>query len=237
MLYSTRAIVFRTVRYGETSLIADLFTEQKGLQTFVINSVRKAKATTPASFLQLMTLVDLVAYFHEQKTINRIKEVRLDVPYASIPFDRHKSAIVMCLAEICAKCIRTAEPHPALFDFLHERLVTLDRSAGRDNLFLLRFLTDLSGYLGFGLDLAEPAGDAAFFDLLEGQLTPVRPGHPYVLETRDYELLRAVIGGQPAVDYPDRQRLTDQLILYYQLHVESLREVNSVRILRDLFTA
>jgi hypothetical protein len=124
-----------------------------------------------------------------------------------------------------------------LFDFLHDRLVALDRSAERDHLFMIRFLADLTGYLGFGLDLDEPAGDAAYFDLLEGQLTPIRPGHPYVLETQDYESLRAVIAGNPALPYPDRQRLTDQLILYYQLHVESLREVNSVRILRDLFTA
>lgn len=237
MLYASRAIVLRTVRYGETSLIAELLTEQKGVQTFIINSVRKAKATTPASFLQVMTLVDIVAYHQDHKTINRMKEIRLDRPYATIPFERHKSAVIMCLAEICAKCIRTADPQPALFHFLRDNLVQFDKMSGPDNLFMLRFLADLTGYLGFGLDLDAPAGEGDHFDLQEGMLTAIRPGHPYVLDSRDYSLLRSIVNGQPDIAYPDRQRLTDQLITYYQLHVESLREVHSIGILRELFRA
>lgn len=237
MLYTSRAIVLRTVRYGETSLIADLYTEQKGLQTFIINSVRKAKASTPASFLQLMTLLEVVAYYQEQRSIHRLKEVKLDQPYATIPFDHHKSAILLCLAEICSKCIRTADPHPELFLFLRERLLEFDTTTDRTGLFMIRFLADLAGYLGFGIDLEDEAGPGDCFDLMEGTLTAVRPAHAYVLEGGDHALLRSVVYEDPALPYPDRRRLVDQLVIYYQLHVESLREVHSIRILRELLSA
>jgi hypothetical protein len=41
-------------------------------------------------------------------------------------------------------------------------------------------------------------------------------------------------GERANVPHEVRKRLVDQLILYYQLHVESLREVHSLKILREL---
>lgn len=35
MQIKTRGIVFRSVKYGESSVIADIFTEEKGLHTFI----------------------------------------------------------------------------------------------------------------------------------------------------------------------------------------------------------
>ena len=61
MLVKTRAIVLRTHKYGETSLIAELYTEQKGLRKYVVNGVRSAKAKTKANLLQGMTLLEVVA--------------------------------------------------------------------------------------------------------------------------------------------------------------------------------
>lgn len=43
----TRGIVFRTVKYGETSVITDVFTEEKGLLTFIAGSVRAARSRMP----------------------------------------------------------------------------------------------------------------------------------------------------------------------------------------------
>ena len=43
MLHKTRAIVFKTTDYGETSVIVQLFTEKFGLQSYIINGVKKPK--------------------------------------------------------------------------------------------------------------------------------------------------------------------------------------------------
>ena len=228
----------RTVKYGETSLIVDMYTEQKGHQTFIINSVRKAKAVTPASSLQLLSLVDMVAYHQDHRKIHRIKELRLEYPWQSIPFDMRKSAVITCLAEMCSKCITTADPQPELFAFLHTELTAYDHPDHFDRDFLIRFLVGLSHYLGFGLEVPHPDAEGKYFDLLEGHLISGRPMHNYLMELVDLSILRKIMEAShlEKVDVPleVRRRIVDLLILYYQLHVESLREVHSLRILREL---
>lgn len=238
MIYSTRAIVLRTVRYGETSLIVDMYTEQKGHQTFIIHSVRKSKATTPPSYLQLLSLVDIVGYFKEQRKIHHMKEVRLGHPYQSIPFDPRKSAVITCLAEICSRTVTTADPHPELFSFLHDQLIGYDDPTRYDRDFMIRFLVQLSHFLGFGMDTDQPIPDEGFFDLQEGLVTRQPGSHLYLMGATDFRDLRAIMDAGPGtraeVVPVVRSRIVDQLITYYQLHVESLREVNSIRIWREL---
>lgn len=238
MIYNTRALVLRTVRYGESSLIVDMYTEQKGHQTFIIHSVRKAKATTPPAYLQLMSLVDLVAYHKDQRKIHHIKEVRLEYPYQSIPFDMRKSAVITCLAELCSRCITTADPHPELFAFLHDELIAYDDPGSYDRDFMIRFLVSLSQHLGFGFDTSQDPPASGYFALLEGHLVDKSTSHLYLMSIDDYSVLRQIVSADPSIlsEIPieTRRRIVDQLITYYQLHVESLREVTSIRILREL---
>ena len=237
MLYQTRAIVLRTVKYGETSLIVDMYTEQKGHQTFMVHSVRKAKATTPASYLQLMSLVDMVAYHSDQRKIHHIKEIRIDHAYQSIPFDMRKSAVITCLAEITARCITTSYPQGDLFEFLHDGLTRYDVPAEYDRDFLIRYLISLTQFLGFGIEIPEDKVNDRYLDLMEGNLVAQRPMHDYVMSPADISYVQAIMkaGSETKSDIglDIRRKLIDQIIIYYQLHVETLREVNSIKILRE----
>lgn len=215
-----------------------MYTEQKGHQTFIIHSVRKAKASTPSSYLQLMSLVDLVAYHQDHRKIHHIREIRLDHVFSSIPFDMRKSAVITCLAEICSRCITTADPHPELFSFLHDEIIRYDDPAAYDKDFMIRFLVALSHYLGFGMDLSNPPSASGYFDLLDGHFIGLKPSHDYLMLAKDFEALQNILQSEghtnSNVPIEVRRRLVDQLILYYQLHVESLKEVQSIKILREL---
>ena len=67
--------------------------------------------------------------------------------FASIPFDMRKSAVITCLAEICSKCVTTADPHPELFVFIHDAMVEYDDPESYDRDFMIRFLVELSHLL------------------------------------------------------------------------------------------
>lgn len=204
----------------------------------MVNSVRKPKATTPASAMQLLSLVEMVAYHHENRKIHRVKEVRLEYPWRSIPFDMRKSAVMTCLAEICAKCMVTADPHPELFQYLRDSLIQYDHPEHFDRDFLIRVMVDLSHYLGFGFDISPVDEQSGYFDLLEGQAVASMPIHPYVMAWSDLVCLKKICiagaGERASVPTDVRQRLVDLLLLYYQLHVESLKELNSLRVYREL---
>jgi DNA repair protein RecO (recombination protein O) len=44
MVIKTRGIVLRAIKYSETSVIADIFTEQFGLRSYIISGVRTSKS-------------------------------------------------------------------------------------------------------------------------------------------------------------------------------------------------
>ena len=109
MLLETIGIVFRTVKYGETSVIADIFTEEKGLHTFIGGGVRSARARMPFNLFQPMMVVDLVAYYRDDpNAMNRLKELRAGEVWQAIPFDIRRGAVALFMAEICRKSIQSA---------------------------------------------------------------------------------------------------------------------------------
>jgi DNA repair protein RecO (recombination protein O) len=139
------------------------------------------------------------------------------------------------MAEICSKCITTADPHPELFEFLYDSLVEYDNTSA-DPDFLIRFLVGLSHHLGFGFDASPTTWTEGYFDLGQGQLSTQGSSHLYLMSLDDYKLVTNIFSKKPATLPPGaRRRITDQLITYYQLHVESLKEVNSIKVLRELF--
>ena len=59
MDYSTNAIVLKAIKYGETSLIINIYTELSGLQTLIVKGVRthsKKKLFTMGMFQNLNIL-------------------------------------------------------------------------------------------------------------------------------------------------------------------------------------
>ena len=240
MLVKTRAIVFRTHKYGETSLIAELYTEQKGLRKYVINGVRSAKAKTKANLLQGMTLLDVVAYEREDRDLNRIKEIRPAYVYETIPFDVRRGAIGLFMLEVVRKSIREREPNHPLFNFLYDRFVGLDATPHSITNYHLVFLIELSTYLGF-LPAGRFSANLPVFDLQEGAFAPYPPEHPNYLiddEAQGFNQLLGIAapqGHQLQISRPLRQSLLDRLVRYYQLHLEGMGEVHAHQILREVF--
>ena len=73
MLLETRALILRAVKYGDSSLILETYTEAKGIRKYIVGGVRKARSRTPASLVQPMNLVDIIAYEREGKDMTRLK--------------------------------------------------------------------------------------------------------------------------------------------------------------------
>ena len=238
MLLKTRGIVFRTVKYGETSVIADIFTEEKGLHTFIAGSVRTAKARMPYSLFQPMMAVDMVSYFREDAgALNRLKELRAAEVWSQIPFDIRHGAVALFMAEICRKSIQEAEENRELFDFLLEDLRWLDTTPHPIANLHLHFLLQLSGFLGFQPQTDFPENTELFFDLKEGTFHPVPPLQPLYLEPEQTAQLIALLHTplerchEVILNRAERKSLLQKLLQFYQLHVPGFSEINTPEIL------
>ena len=109
MLHKTKGIVLHFIRYSDTSIIAKIYTEAFGLQSYIVNGVRSKSAKNKIALFQPLTLLDLVVYHKENSTLQRISEMRCAEPYQSIPFKVHKSSIALFTAEILQKTLKFPE--------------------------------------------------------------------------------------------------------------------------------
>lgn len=236
MLLQTRGIVFRALKYGETSVIADIFTEDRGLRAFIGGGVRTAKSRMPFGLFQAMTVVELVSYFRDaDEHLNRLKEVRVAEVFTRIPFDIRRGALALFMAEICRKSIHTGEENPVLFEFLLDNLRWLDQTEQPIANMHLHFLLHLSGHLGFQPE-GETGGDL-FFDLQEGVFLPIPPLHALFLEPQQAMPLLALLATplhqcpEVPLSRTERKALLQGLLRFYQLHVPGFSDIHTPEVL------
>lgn len=236
MLLKTRGIVFRTVKYGETSVIADIFTEERGLCTFIAGGVRTAKSRMPFNLFQPMTAVEIVAYFRPGAGINRLKEIRIAEVWSSIPFDVRRGAIALFMAEVCRKSIHEEEENPPLFDYLVGQLRWLDQTPHPIANIHLHFLLGLCGFLGFQPQVPDEDG-IHFFDLKEGTFSKGQPPHAWSLAPDQVREMLALLETptelvhEVQLSRPQRKALLQKLLLFYQLHLPSFKDVHTPQVL------
>lgn len=239
MLIKTRGIIFRSVKYSETSIIADIFTEEKGLRSFIISGVRSKKAKVSASILQIMTLVELVAYFREDRDLHRIKEIKVDQVYTSLPFDIVKSAVGLFMIELARKTIRESEENQKMFTFLFETFRLLDATEKPVSNLHISFMIELSAFLGF-MPEGKYVDEKSFFDLKEGVFVEVAPAHIHWLNHNQSALLNRFLNTEIwgshsiKIDKVSRKELLNNLLLFYRLHIENFQKINAHQILEEV---
>jgi len=240
MITKTRGIVFRAIKYGETSLITEIYTEQKGLQKYVINGVRSAKARTKASLLQVMSLLDMVVYHRADKDLHRIKEIKPDFIYQQIPFDIRKGAIGLFMAEIARKTIREEEQNQPLFRFLYEAFTLLDATTRPIANYHLCYLLHLSRHLGFAPG-GKYSAETPVFDIRGGTFVKGMPADRVFVEGEPSAALSALMqvglaeANEVKIPAEVRRLLLRHLLDFYRMHIDNLPTIHSHEILEEVF--
>jgi len=240
MLVKTKGIVFRSVKYKETSLILDIYTRELGLRSYIISGVRKKNAKTSAAILQVMNIVEMIVYEREGRQLNRIKEIKPAYSYEKLTFNIGKSSVGIFLLEIIRKSIKEREHNQALFDFLMDAYILLDLTKESISSFHIVFLVRLSAILGF-----IPENNFSelnnFFDLREGHFLANAPFHKDYISFPESKLLHECLSFSLEkshtfkVDATQRIILLEQLILYYKIHLDDHSQIKSLDIFKDIF--
>lgn len=239
MLHKTRGIVLKTTDYSESSVVVQVFTEKFGLQSYLINGVKKPKAKIRINILQPLHLLDMVVYHKNNDGIQRVSELRQVPLFQSIPYDIVKSSITMFLNEVFYKSLKQHEPDEVLFQFLFNAIEILDRTESGLANFHLYVLLRLTRFLGFYPDTNQ-AGEAAYFDLKNGTYERYQPPHLLILEppfTKLWtDLLNATFSTLDSIQIKasERRVLLEKIINFYQLHVEGFGQVRSHEVLEEV---
>lgn len=240
MLVTTEGIVLHFIKYGESSVIATIYTRDYGRQSYMVNAARSKKSKNKSGLLQPLFVVDMVAYQKQNRDLHRIKELKSNRVYQNIPFEISKSAISLFMAEVLYKSINEHESYPEMYDFIKNSLLYFDLMEAGSSNFHLWFLFKLTEYLGF-MPETNQIGFQGWFDMKKGAIQPFEPSHPFyankevtarlmelnalkLSELENFKIKRGM-----------RDSIISVLIEYYQLHFDDLGEIKSLAVLREVF--
>jgi len=226
MLQKTRGIALNFIKYKETSIISRIYTEEYGLQSYLVNGVRSSKKKRSAgkiAFFQPFSLLEMVVYYKKDANLKRISELKCSHQLHHIPGDIRKSSVVLFLTEALIRILKEDDPDQKLFKFLTESIIFLEHSKKDFENFHLQFLLKASQFLGFG----PSSGKELQFELKSQNIK--------VVEFRDEiidRLLADDFGVYLKMTNNERSHLLDAIVNMFRLHFDNLGELRSMQVLR-----
>ena len=243
MIHHTKGIVLKTIKYGETSVVVNIFTELFGIQSYLVNGVRTSGKNQRANFFQPASILDLQVYHNHLKNLQRIKEFKWNYLYKNILSDVTKNSVALYMIELLHKCLKQPENNSDLFEFAEDALMQLDNASDQVTAnFPLYFCLQLPQF--FGVKLKDNYSENnCVLDLQEGRFITIAPTHTDFLEG-DYsfyisQLLKAQHPDELTeirLNKATRKNILFALQQFYGYHIQDFGVMRTLPILHEVLS-
>jgi len=212
---NTQLIVLSLTKFKDNAIVLHCLSKEHGRRSFIVNV---GKGGSMAMFLPLSILeADIIE--NPKSQLARAKNISALYPLYSLRDNMYKNAIAMFLSEVLFRSIRDGFYEPGLFDWCQGCILTLD-SLDRDfSNYHLRFLLEYAQALGFAPSLESLMPFA-------GETLPQVKA---LLESSFSETMLLPLNGE------QRNRIADVLLKYIGYHSECSLNVQSLKVLREIF--
>jgi len=240
MLEKTKAIVLHQIKYSDSGIIVQLYTRKFGRRSVMIKGMRKKKTGKHGIMFQPMFILDVEMYYKPDREIQTLKEFTFSIIPLEIHSNIRKSSVALFLGEVLSSVLKEESPHEEMFDFMERSITWFDSSSVNYANFHIAFLAELCTFLGiqptFGRNI-----DEVFFDLRNGRFVPVPPMHGDYASEKISEIISSFFSiplehsGVITLSGQLRNELLEILVRYYSIHLPSLRKINSLEVLKEVF--
>ena len=236
---NSRALVIKSIKQGETSLIVSCYLEEIGYRSFLVKGLYGSKKSrfSKAHFFPL-NLININYSFNEKKNLGFIKEVKSEVLFNTIHSDVQKSSVIVFLSEILNNVFREElEVNQDLFDFLLNSLIWYDNVIECNN-YHIKFLIELSKYIGFHPNISNE--NDSYFCLESGSTTNTKPLGGNICG-EDLKLFKSLLGmkfedlNKMNINREARKRILNKIIDYYSLHLQMFKTPKSINVFAEVF--
>lgn len=238
MLVSTKAIVLSKLKYKDHDLIVKCYTEKFGVKTYLLKHILKTKkGKFKPAYFQLLTILELQAEHKDNRSLQYLKDIKLQYNYKTLHTNVVKSAIVMFLSEILSNILKEEEENLALYNFIETSLIWFDENE-TNTIFHLLFLIKLTKYLGFYPDTN--IRETNFFNLEEGRFQH-NETNLYCISGNNLVFLKQLLGikfdvyNNLDINSNQKRELLDMILLYFKLHLDGFKTPKSLTVLNQVF--
>jgi len=233
MKYNSRAIALTYLKHSESSIIAKLFTEEHGLQTFIVKGVRANKSKMKLGLFQPLQLSQINASLLIKNKLQYLNEITLTENKLAENISIKNNFITLFIAEVLSKSLHENEKDKRLFQYIWDIKISLTNVNEITVNYPLLFLLKLSEFFGF-----YPSKDNllyTYFDLEKGEFVINKGAYTLTVENSNYlkSLLTEI---NCVIPCQNRNDLLKSLIEYYKLQHHELKNITSHLIIESLRT-
>jgi|SRR6185437_1062014 len=242
MIFTTKGIVLRTIKYGETSVIASVLTELFGIQPYLVNGVRTSGKSGKAHLFQPSSLLEMEVYHNELKNLQRIKDVKWSAVYKNILSDVIKNSVALFMVELLQKSLKQPETNQNLFYFCEDAFLQLDDAKTEIIAnFPIYFSMQIAQISGFSLQ-NNYSEKRNIFNLHEGSFSEENsPGTENVSPEISYqisELLKAIHPNglsEIKMNGKTRREILKIMESFYTWHIPEFGTMKTLSVLSEIF--
>jgi DNA repair protein RecO (recombination protein O) len=244
MIQATKAIVLKTIKYGETSLIVHLYTELHGVQTCLIQGVRKStkKVAARSNYFMVGNLLQISMYYQPAKKMQRIRDFQFDEVHINISNSIVKNAIILLMMEVVHHTLHEPEPNEDLYGWLQSQIIYVENAQDNHLTWMPHyFCVQYAAMLGFGIQ-GSCSIDTPILHLNDGM---------YVSASEDIVGSCSILPQSHVIDILNQQSLQTlptihiatankrlvlrDIIIYFKLHIAHMQSIKSIAVLESVF--
>ena len=216
MTVNTELIVLHTTKFGENSIVVHTLSREYGRRSFL---VRGAGKRLMSLFLPL-NILEAEVQESTKSTLFTARNLTSRHPLLGIRSNVFKNSMSMFMSEVLYRVIKEGAAEQGLYEWCERNILLLDAVQHDFSNFHLRFLLELTVALGFSpesRDLQPFVGDHY-------------PTVERFMQTSFAESMLIPLNGTV------RNEIAEEILRYIEFHTESSVNINSLKVLRDLFT-
>lgn len=215
MTVSTELIVLHTTKVGENSIVVHALSKEYGRRGFLVRGAGKRLM----SLLLPLNILEAEVTESSKSTLLSARNLTARHSLLGIRNNIFKNSMTMFMSEVLYRVVKDGTREEGLYEWCERSILLLDAVQEDFSNFHLRFLLELTVALGFSpeaRDLQPFVGDhyPIVDRLMRGSFA---------------ETMLLPLNGQL------RNEIAEEVLRYIEYHTESSVNVNSLKVLRDLF--
>ena len=235
---NSRALVIKSIKNGESSLIISCYLEDIGLKSFIVKGVFGVKKSKFSKALFFPLNLININYVHNNKGLGYIKDAKSEIFYESLYTNIKKSSVIVFLSEVVNGVLKEdIGQNKSLFNFMANSLSWYDKIDTCNN-FHIKFMIELSRFIGFYPNINKQEDN--FFCLISGTTTSIESSEKSI-SGQDFRIFKQILGTKFEDLYMIelsnelRIKMLNYLIDYYSLHLQLFKTPKSIDVFAKIF--
>ncbi len=215
MTTATELIVLHTTKFGENSIVVHTLSRDYGRRSFL---VRGAGKKAMSLFLP-MSILEADITESSKSTLYTARNLSAKHHLLGIRNSVFKNSMTMFLSEVLYRALKDGTAEQGLYEWCEKNIILLDAIESEFSNFHIYFLLELAVVLGFSP--------------VTRDLTPFVGAHTDVVrQFMSEQFAQAML---IPLSGAVRNEIAEGILRYLEFHTESSLNVNSLKVLRELF--